>query len=113
MAGMRAVSHEQLAKLLGLSPPTISMWPAGKRSASADALLAVGGFFEIDPVALSDDDFAEPLPLLAQPERFTRIEAKIKRGHFDDRLKVGKAHVRQLQRPNHTSTVMRNHAIIL
>ena len=49
---------------------------------SADALLAVGSFFEIDPVALSNDDFAELLPLLAQPERFNRIEAKIKRGQL-------------------------------
>jgi transcriptional regulator with XRE-family HTH domain len=80
MAGMHAVSHDHLAKLLGLSPQTISMWRAGKRSASAEALLAVGGFFEIDPVALSNEDFAELLPLLAQPERFNRIEAKIKRG---------------------------------
>ena len=80
MAGMHAISHDHLAKLLGLSPQTISMWRAGKRSASAEALLAVGGFFEIDPVALSNDDFAELLPLLAQPERFNRIEAKIKRG---------------------------------
>ena len=80
MAGMHAISHDHLAKLLGLSPQTISMWRAGKRSASAEALLAVGSFFEIDPVALSNDDFAELLPLLAQPERFNRIEAKIKRG---------------------------------
>jgi transcriptional regulator with XRE-family HTH domain len=82
MAGMHAVSHDHLARLLGLSPQTISMWRAGKRSASGEALLAVGSFFEIDPVALSNQDFAELLPLLAQPERFKRIESKIKRGQL-------------------------------
>jgi transcriptional regulator with XRE-family HTH domain len=82
LAGMHAVSHDRLAKLLGLTPQTISMWRAGKRSASAEALLAVGSFFEIDPVALSNQGFAELLPLLAQPERFNRIEAKIKRGEL-------------------------------
>ena len=80
-AGLRGRTRRS-ASPASSEPQTISMWRAGKRSASADALLAVGSFFEIDPVALSNDDFAELLPLLAQPERFNRIEAKIKRGQL-------------------------------
>ena len=31
LAGMHGLSHDQLAKLLGLSPQTISTWRSGKR----------------------------------------------------------------------------------
>jgi transcriptional regulator with XRE-family HTH domain len=77
MAGMHGLSLDQLARLLGLSPQTISMWRTGKRSAGGEALMAVGSFFEIDPVALSRHSFQEVLPLLANPARYASIESKI------------------------------------
>jgi transcriptional regulator with XRE-family HTH domain len=77
MAAMHGLSLERLARLLGLSPQTISMWRAGKRTASGGALMAVGTFFEIDPVALTRHSFDQVLPLMADPDRYRRIEARI------------------------------------
>ena len=39
--------------------------------------MAVGTFFEIDPVALTRHSFDEVLPLMADPGRYRRIEARI------------------------------------
>jgi transcriptional regulator with XRE-family HTH domain len=77
LAGMHGLSLEQLARLLGLTAQTISLWRSGKRRPSGDALLAVGDLFGIDPVALSHHTFSELMPLLAQPEQYERVEARI------------------------------------
>jgi transcriptional regulator with XRE-family HTH domain len=60
LAGLHGLSHDQLAKLLGMSPQTISTWRSGKRRPSGDAFLAVGEFFEIDPVQLNQRSFEDP-----------------------------------------------------
>jgi transcriptional regulator with XRE-family HTH domain len=82
LAGMHGLSHEQLARLLDMSPQTISMWRAGKRRPSGDAFMAVGSFFEIDPVALNQQNFEELLSWVANPDRFSAVETKIKRARM-------------------------------
>ena len=82
LAGMHGLSHDQLAKLLGLSPQTISTWRSGKRRPSGDAFMAVGSFFEIDPVQLNQRSFEELLSWVANADRFKAVEAKIKRARM-------------------------------
>jgi transcriptional regulator with XRE-family HTH domain len=82
LAGMHGLSHDQLAKLLGMSPQTISTWRSGKRRPSGDAFMAVGQFFDIDPVALNQQSFEELLSWVANADRFKAVEAKIKRARI-------------------------------
>jgi transcriptional regulator with XRE-family HTH domain len=82
LAGLHGLSHDQLAKLLDMSPQTISTWRSGKRRPSGDAFLAVGEFFEIDPVQLNQRSFEGLLSWVSDPERFKAVEAKIKRSRI-------------------------------
>ena len=52
---------------------------SGKRRPSGDAFMAVGTFFEIDPVQLNQRSFEALLTWVADPDRFKAVEAKIKR----------------------------------
>jgi transcriptional regulator with XRE-family HTH domain len=76
---MHGLSLDELAKLMGMSPQTISMWRAARRQPSGNALLQIGELFEIDPVALSLQEWVDVLPLVADQDRYRRVEAKIKK----------------------------------
>jgi transcriptional regulator with XRE-family HTH domain len=76
---MHGLSLDQLAKLMGMSPQTISMWRAARRQPSGQALVAIGELFEVDPVVLSLQEWVDVLPLVADQERYKRVEAKIKK----------------------------------
>ena len=82
LLGMHDLTDRQAAQLLRLAPQTISMWRRTDREPSANTLHAIANFFEINSLDLGARPFQEMLPMLADPERFQRVEKKIRRGEL-------------------------------
>ena len=77
LCGFHNISHQELAQLVEMSPQSVSMWRAGKRKPSGDALIQIGSFFGIDPVLLTQQPMSELLPAVADRGRFALVEDKI------------------------------------
>jgi transcriptional regulator with XRE-family HTH domain len=78
MLGMHGVTHRQAAAALGISSVAISTWRQGTRSPSTGTLMQVAQVFEVDAVGLMTQPFAQLLPSLSDPERFERVERRLK-----------------------------------
>jgi transcriptional regulator with XRE-family HTH domain len=76
--GLHALSNRDAAKLLGASPQAISAWTVGNRMPSAEYLLAIGRIFEVNPTALLDLEPHQLVESLADPQRFRRVEQRIR-----------------------------------
>lgn len=80
--GMHDLRAGEAAKLLGVSPQAVSEWTSktraqGTRDPHVSTLERVAEFFEL-PGSLAWTPFPDLLPLLADPDRFERVEKKIR-----------------------------------
>ncbi|MDP9226780.1 MAG: helix-turn-helix transcriptional regulator [Actinomycetota bacterium] len=80
LLGMHGVTHRKAADALGISSVAISTWRQGTRSPSVRTLLRVAEVFEVDATGLMTLPFAQLLPTLSDPERFERVERRLKGG---------------------------------
>jgi transcriptional regulator with XRE-family HTH domain len=76
LCGFHNISHQE-ALMVEMSPQSVSMWRAGKRKPSGDALIQIGSFFGLDPVMLTQQPMIELLPAVAEQTRFASVERKI------------------------------------
>ena len=77
LCGFHNISHQELALMVEMSLQSVSMWRAGKRKPSGDALIQIGSFFGLDPVMLTQQPMIELLPAVAEQTRFASVERKI------------------------------------
>ena len=80
LLGMHGVTHREAADALGISSVAISTWRQGTRSPSVTTLLRVAEVFEVDATGVMTLPFAQLLLTLSDPERFERVERRLKGG---------------------------------
>ncbi len=80
LLGLHALSQNFAAELLAVSPATMSSWLNGKSSPSLAKAVAAAELFEVPAERLTGASFADLLAgELADPERFARVEERIRR----------------------------------
>lgn len=82
LLGLHDLEKGEAARLLGVSAQAVSEWTSktrkeGTRSPHVSTLERVSDFFEL-PGSLAWTPFNELLPLLADAERYDRVEKKIR-----------------------------------
>jgi transcriptional regulator with XRE-family HTH domain len=78
---LHGLSQHFTAQLLGVSEATMSSWMNGKSTPSLAKAIDIGDLFTITPDRLMGAEFVELLQReLADPERFEKVETRIKRG---------------------------------
>jgi transcriptional regulator with XRE-family HTH domain len=86
LLGVHRLTAVQAAPLLGVSRATLSHWRNARRAPDVDSLMRLSRFFEIDSWELLFRPFPELLPVVADPERFERVERRIAEGAAPARL---------------------------
>ena len=82
LLGLHALSQHFTAQLLGVSEATMSAWINGKSTPSLAKAIDIAELFQISTDRLMGAEFSDLLAHeLADPERFDRVETRIKRGH--------------------------------
>ena len=75
------MSQNFTAQLLGVSEATLSAWMNGRSSPSLPKAIDVAALFQVSTDRLMGAEFADLLQHeLSDPERFERVEARIRRG---------------------------------
>lgn len=81
LLGLHALSQHFTAQLLGVSAATMSAWMNGKSTPSLANAIDIAELFQISTDRLMGAEFSDLLEKeLADPERFERVETRIKRG---------------------------------
>jgi DNA-binding XRE family transcriptional regulator len=81
LLGLHALSQHFTAQLLGVSEATMSAWMNGKSTPSLAKAIDIAELFQITTDRLMGAKFSDLLANeLADPERFERVESRIKRG---------------------------------
>jgi transcriptional regulator with XRE-family HTH domain len=81
LLGLHALSQHFTAQLLGVSEATMSAWMNGKSTPSLAKAIDIADLFQISTDRLMGAKFADLLTNeLADPERYARVETRIKRG---------------------------------
>jgi DNA-binding XRE family transcriptional regulator len=81
LLGLHALSQHFTAQLLGVSEATMSAWMNGKSTPSLAKAIDIADLFQISTDRLMGARFPDLLAdELADPERFGRVETRIKRG---------------------------------
>lgn len=81
LLGLHGLSQHFTAQLLGVSEATMSSWMNGKSQPSLAKAIDIADLFQISTDRLMGAEFADLLAHeLADPERFERVETRIKRG---------------------------------
>ena len=81
LLGLHGLSQNFTAQLLGVSEATLSAWMNGRSSPSLPKAIDVAALFQVSTDRLMGAEFADLLQHeLADPERFERVEARIRRG---------------------------------
>ncbi|HUF02490.1 MAG TPA: helix-turn-helix transcriptional regulator [Gaiellaceae bacterium] len=79
LLGLHRLTSARAAKLIGVSPTTLSYWRNGKQTPGARTQHSLLVFFELDYWDLNWRPFGEILEgPLADRARFERVEAKIR-----------------------------------
>jgi DNA-binding XRE family transcriptional regulator len=78
LAGMFALTQSQLAQALGVTPQTVSLWRAG-REPSTPVMIRISEIFALPTSRLFSDEFADLLPLMADPDYYRTVERKLHR----------------------------------
>jgi transcriptional regulator with XRE-family HTH domain len=80
LLGVHRLTGSRASSLLDVSPQALSDWSHGKRQPEPDTLERVSKFFDVRPERLAHAEFADLLANeLADPQRFERVEARIRR----------------------------------
>lgn len=81
LLGLHALSQHFTADLLGVSEATMSAWMNGKSTPSLPKAIDIAELFQVSTDRLMGAEFSDLLASeLADPERFERVEQRIKRG---------------------------------
>jgi transcriptional regulator with XRE-family HTH domain len=81
LLGLHGLSQGFTATLLGVSEATMSAWMNGKSLPSLSKAIAIADLFQISTDRLMGAEFADLLAHeLADPDRFDRVEVRIRRG---------------------------------
>ena len=81
LLGLHGLTQHFTAQLLGVSEATMSSWMNGKSTPSLAKAIDIAEVFQITTDRLMGAKFADLLASeLADPERFDRVEKRIKRG---------------------------------
>jgi transcriptional regulator with XRE-family HTH domain len=81
LLGLHGLSQHFTAQLLGVSEATMSAWMNGKSTPSLPKAIDIAQLFQISTDRLMGAEFADLLANeLADPDRFERVEKRIKRG---------------------------------
>lgn len=81
LLGLHGLSQNFTAQLLGVSEATLSAWMNRRSSPSLPKAIDVAALFQVSTDRLMGAEFADLLQHeLADPERFERVEARIRRG---------------------------------
>jgi transcriptional regulator with XRE-family HTH domain len=81
LLGLHRLSQHFTAQLLGVSEATMSAWMNGKSQPSLGKAIGIADLFQVSTDRLMGAGFADLLAHeLADPDRFERVEARIKRG---------------------------------
>jgi DNA-binding XRE family transcriptional regulator len=81
LLGLHGLTQHTTAQLLGVSEATMSAWMNGKATPSLPKAIAVADLFQISTDSLMGAKFIDLLQNeLADPERFERVELRIRRG---------------------------------
>jgi transcriptional regulator with XRE-family HTH domain len=75
---MFGLTQSQLAQAVGVTPQTISLWRTG-REPSTSAMLRLSELFELPAPKLFTAEFADLVPLMADPDYYRRVEKKLHR----------------------------------
>ena len=83
LAGLHGIrTHEHLARLLGVTAQTLTLWKNRRRQPGTDVMVRLRDTFEVDGVDLLDKPIDHPdvWPVVTDRERFARVESRIRRG---------------------------------
>ncbi len=81
LLGLHGLSQHFTAELLGVSEATMSAWMNGKATPSLAKAIDIAELFQISTDRLMGAEFSQLLATeLADPERFERVEKRIRRG---------------------------------
>lgn len=81
LLGVHRLSQHFTAQLLGVSEATMSSWMNGKSTPSLAKAIDIADLFQLSTDRLMGAPFVDLLGTeLSDPERFVRVEARIKRG---------------------------------
>ena len=79
--GLHNLSAREASELLDVSQVALSAISTGKRKPSLGTLMSIAGFFEVSADKLLTSSFEDLLRELCDPERFARVEEKIRPGY--------------------------------
>jgi transcriptional regulator with XRE-family HTH domain len=79
VCGIHDLTGKDLAKVLDVSPQTVSHWMNGRRVPTLDGSMAIQNLFGLSVVDVLSSDFTELLPAIADAERFVQAEKRIAR----------------------------------
>jgi transcriptional regulator with XRE-family HTH domain len=78
LLGLHDLRGREAARMIGVSPQSLSEWMRGRRHPNLQMLLRVSSFLEIASDRLLQANFRDLLEReLKDPARFDRVEAKI------------------------------------
>ena len=79
LLGLHDLRAREAARMIGVSPQSLSEWMRGHRQPNLQMLLRVSSFLDINGDRLVRAPFRELLAReIADPRRFDRVEAKIR-----------------------------------
>jgi transcriptional regulator with XRE-family HTH domain len=78
LTGMFGLTQSQLAQAVGVTPQTISLWTHG-REPSTSVLLRISEIFELPASKLFTSEFADLMPLMADPDHYRKVEKNLHR----------------------------------
>ena len=80
LLGLHALTQHFTAELLGVSEATVSGWMTGKTTPSLSKAIAIADLFQISTDRLMGATFSDLVATdLADPDRFERVEERIRR----------------------------------
>jgi transcriptional regulator with XRE-family HTH domain len=80
LLGLHGLTQNFASELLGVSEATVSGWMSGKTTPSLGKAIAISDLFQISTDRLMGAKFSDLLSKeLADPERFDRVEDRIRR----------------------------------
>jgi transcriptional regulator with XRE-family HTH domain len=82
LAGMHGLTQSQLAKALGVTPQSVSLWRSG-REPSTTVVMKASDVFQLAAEKLFLVEFEELMPLMAEPEHYRTVEKNIQRALSD------------------------------
>jgi transcriptional regulator with XRE-family HTH domain len=81
LLGLHGLTQHFTAQLLGVSEATMSSWMNGKSTPSLAKAIDIADLFQVSTDRLMGAEFSDLLAHeLADPDRFDRVEKRIKRG---------------------------------